>query len=810
MPRPSLAPLLDSRSLLILTSRHAAPLVTPPVRLAGRVTHVVLHDPATHGTQLAGVERGGRPDLAQVTVAPDELEQALCLLARWRPRAVIVHSLAPADLDLSGWARRHDCWLLGPRSFGLQRPPAGLNASRHPTLAARGGVAIIVQSEALTAAVMDWADDTRMAFSAVVSLGDSATVGVDDLLDFFAFDSHTDSIALYLDDPGPSRPFMSALRGAARVKPVVVLKAGRRLPALPGAEAAPDPVFDTALRRAGALRVRFFLQLFSTLKALGQRHRPRGSRLALLANGQGPVDLVLDGLAVSQALHLATLSADTREQLSVLLSPHASRANPVIEPAPLAPANFRQAIERMLGDPGVDALLVMLTPDPASDLEALTDILIELVPQRRKPIVVCLMGDASMRRLRGRLAQAHVPAFRTPETAADAFAQLVRFHANQQLLLQTQPSRSPASPPAVDSWKARLQNALAAGASVLPPPLVRELLATYGVSDYDGPPLSGTIIAIRAHIFRDASFGAVMSVRPSGRWPAVRSDSLELLPLNSFLLRRLLERNPLWRLALASEVSAPALEQLEQQLLRLADIAVAHPELGSLTLDPILLTDRQSLIRGSQFVLAGPEQNLLPSDAIAPHLAIAPYPVRWRRRQRFPDGTAWTLRAIRPEDAEALQRFVRGLSAETRYMRFVSSLRELPAAMLARYTQIDYDREVALVATVEMANPAHRNHLAEVLVGLAHFLRNPDGTGAEFALVVADDWQRLGLGPALMLALLDAAREQGLAYLEGHVLATNQAMLRLMRRLNFQSEPDAEDPGMRRVWYQLAPALPEE
>ncbi|MGE4338016.1 MAG: acetate--CoA ligase family protein, partial [Pigmentiphaga sp.] len=702
MPRPSLAPLLDSRSLILLTSRHAAPLVAPPVRLAGRVTHVVLHDAATHGAHLAGIEPGQRPDLAQVAVASHELPEALRLLARWRPRAVIVHALAPAALDLREWARQHDCWLLGPHSFGLQRPPGGLNASRHPTLAARGRVAIIVQSAALTAAVMDWADDTRMAFSAVVSLGDSATVGVDDLLDFFAFDPHTDSIALYLDDPGPARPFMSALRGAARVKPVVVLKAGRRLPALPGAEAAPDPVFDAALRRAGALRVRFFLQLFSTLKALGQGQRPRGSRLALLANGQGPVDLVLDGLAVSQALRLATLSAETRGQLSLLLSPHASRANPVIEPAPLAPANFRQTIERMLDDPGVDALLVMLTPDPASDLEAFADILIDLVPQRRKPLVVCLMGDASMRRLRGRLAQAHVPAFRTPETAADAFAQLVRFHANQQLLLQTQPAQSLVSPPAVDSWKARLQAALGAGARELPPALVRELLATYGIMEHEGSPAPGTVIAARAHIFRDANFGAVISVRPAGRWPAVRSDSLELLPLNGFLVRRLLERNPLWRLALASEVSAPALEQFEQQLLRLAALAVAHPELSTLTLDPILITDRQSLILGSELILAGPDPIVLPGAAIAPHLAIAPYPVRWRRHHRFADDTPWTLRAIRPEDAEALQRFVRGLSTETRYMRFVSSLRELPAPMLARYTQIDYDREVALVATVEM------------------------------------------------------------------------------------------------------------
>jgi acetyltransferase len=186
-----------------------------------------------------------------------------------------------------------------------------------------------------------------------------------------------------------------------------------------------------------------------------------------------------------------------------------------------------------------------------------------------------------------------------------------------------------------------------------------------------------------------------------------------------------------------------------------------------------------------------------------PHMAIHPYPTRLVQVRRMDDGMPWVIRPIRPEDGESLQAFIRGLSERSRYMRFVSMLRELTPRMLARYTQIDYHRELALVACTQVPNPEHRGHPREVIIGFAHYLRNPDGRGAEYALVIGDDWQKRRLGGQLMQALVAEARDQGLEYIEGLILSTNRPMLTLMTRLGMVNDADPEDPTMRRVWMDL-------
>jgi acetyltransferase len=182
-------------------------------------------------------------------------------------------------------------------------------------------------------------------------------------------------------------------------------------------------------------------------------------------------------------------------------------------------------------------------------------------------------------------------------------------------------------------------------------------------------------------------------------------------------------------------------------------------------------------------------------------MAVHPYPRRWVQRIELGDAASGLLRPIRPDDARALQGFVRSLSEQARYMRFVSMMRELTPRMLSRYTHVDYNREIALVATCKRVS--QQGHPHEVIIGLAHYLRNPDGQGAEYALVIADDWQGRGLGRRLMTRLIEAAREQGLTYIEGLVLSNNRPMLSLMTQLGMVNDPDPDDSSMRRVWLSL-------
>jgi acetyltransferase len=158
----------------------------------------------------------------------------------------------------------------------------------------------------------------------------------------------------------------------------------------------------------------------------------------------------------------------------------------------------------------------------------------------------------------------------------------------------------------------------------------------------------------------------------------------------------------------------------------------------------------------------------------------------------LPDGTDLTIRPIRPEDAQIEQTFVRGLSAQTKYFRFMQSLQELSREELIRLTQIDYHRELALIAIFCEDG-------VEVEIGVARYAMNPDGESCEFALVVADDWQNRGIGSRLMQALMDAARARGFHTMEGEVLASNQPMLALVRDLGFSVRTSPDDPAVKRV-----------
>jgi acetyltransferase len=181
------------------------------------------------------------------------------------------------------------------------------------------------------------------------------------------------------------------------------------------------------------------------------------------------------------------------------------------------------------------------------------------------------------------------------------------------------------------------------------------------------------------------------------------------------------------------------------------------------------------------------------------HLAIHPYPTELVSLARLPDGSEVLLRPIRPEDANAELEFVEGLSPQSRRMRFQSALRTLTPTMLARFTQIDYDREMAIVAMVSEEG-------AEREVGVARYIRLPDGVSCEYAIVVADAWQGRGLGYALMERLIEIARERGVRRMMGYVLAKNSGMLKMCEELGFRVQGDAEDMQMRRVELSLEAA----
>jgi len=178
------------------------------------------------------------------------------------------------------------------------------------------------------------------------------------------------------------------------------------------------------------------------------------------------------------------------------------------------------------------------------------------------------------------------------------------------------------------------------------------------------------------------------------------------------------------------------------------------------------------------------------------HLAIHPYPVHLAKKAQLNDGTDIEIRPIRPEDAEIEAKFVRELSSETKYFRFMNTLQELSQEMLVRFTQIDYHNEMALIAvTADGAD--------EEQVGVARYTTNLDKTSCEFALVVSDRWQGKGIAHLLMKNLMEIARDRDLDRMTGQVLTNNSRMLELMTSLNFQIDDDPDDIAVKQVVAQL-------
>jgi acetyltransferase len=233
-------------------------------------------------------------------------------------------------------------------------------------------------------------------------------------------------------------------------------------------------------------------------------------------------------------------------------------------------------------------------------------------------------------------------------------------------------------------------------------------------------------------------------------------------------------------------------DALVDVLLRVSNMACELPWLQEMDINPLILDENGAVAVDARVVVGLPR----PSTDPYHHRAIHPYPADLETHFQLPDGTDVTMRPIRPEDAEIEALFILNLSDEAKYFRFMHAVHELTPEMLVRFTQIDYNREMALIAVTH--EDGH-----EVEHGVIRYVTNPDQSSCEFALVVSDEFQGHGVGQRMLKRLMEIARSRGLDTMEGEVLSENRRMLNLVKSMDFQIQPTPDDPGVQYVWRDL-------
>ena len=680
--------------------------------------------------------------------------------------------------------------LIGPNAMGIISGAVGLNASLAPRMPLAGKTAFISQSGAIFTSILDLSIRERVGFSHFVGLGSAIDVDFGDIIDYLGGEPHVNSIVLYIEQLDRVRHFMSAARAISRVKPIIAFKAGRSR-----IGKAADAVHDAAFDRAGILRVRTFEELLDCAELLAKQPRPTAPGLAIITNAGGPGLLAADALA-DVGTAPAELRPETLARLDAILPPYWTRTNPVDLLATATPELYRNAVEICLAAPEVDGVLVILAPHSLSRPADSAAAIANGVKGARKPVLTAWIGGASVDGGRGIFNEAGIPTFDTPERAVRAFMDLHRY-AGALEALQMIPRKLPDL--TVDRKGAgdAVQAGLKVPSLTLATSETAAILAAYGLpvprnryteesqaspTEADTPAVHDADYELMVGAGRYPGFGPVIRFGMGGRMTAVISDiAIALPPLNRLLARRLISKTRVGA-ALSSHNGHPAanLEALEIILVRLSLLVADFPEIAEIEINPLR-------VRGDRIVAGAARIRLQLNHADGTsHLVISPYPNQYEDRATLKDDTELLIRPIRPEDAPLFLDLFNALSPQSVYFRFFSAMRSIRPDMLARFTQIDYDREMALVALHPLPDAEPR------MLGVARVIVERNGRDAEFSVLVRDAWQGRGVGAELLRRCLDVARQWRLAKVWGIVLPDNRNMIALGRKLGFDVKRDPE------------------
>ena len=823
------------------------------------------------------------PELAiiatPIATAPEIVRQCV----RAGTQGVIIISAGGKELgeagsfieeQIQGAAEGSGMRIIGPNCMGVIRPGKNLNATFAGGMPAKGNLAVISQSGAICASILDRATLENTGFSHFVSIGSMLDVDFGDLIDYLGNDGSVKAILLYMENLTNPRKFMSAARSVSRIKPIIVLKAGkskagaRAASTHIGTMAGEDAVYDAAFKRAGIVRVPSLARLFDCAELMAKQPRPAGTRLAIITNGGGPGVMAADTLA-EYGLEPAPLGEETMARLGEILPPYWSRGNPIDILGNATVERFTTVFELCMASKEFDGILVIMVPQDLTAPEEVATALVKLARRKRVPIFASWMGGKAMAEAVTILNQADIPTYETPERAVRAFLYMVEYTKNLELLSQAPPKLATElyfnrdqvfrtiyesfeqetellseiqSKEILDAYgipvnetvfAATVDEAIALAAD-LEMPLVMKLVSPdiSHKSDADGvqldlrneadlrqaferimtgartfdpearitgvslqPYIAGADFELLLGSKTDENFGPVLCFGSGGVFAEVLDDkALGLPPLNRLLARRMMEETSILPLLKGYRHSPPAdLEKLEELLMRLSQLVIDFPEIVELDINPVLIKNGQPCAVDARIRLARS------TNGSNLHLVISPYPQHLERHDLTDMQMPLFIRPIKPEDAPLFVELFNSLTPTSIYYRFFSVVKTLSPEILARFTQVDYDREISFVALDDHEEGQER------MLGVANIVGEPDGKRGEFSVLIGDPWQGKGIGAKLLLQCLRIAQERGMEIVWGTVLAENRYMIALGKKLGFTVK-QGEDPSEYKLTIDLKTA----
>jgi len=759
------------------------------------------------------------------------------------------------EQEIQEQACRSRVRIVGPNCLGILSSKSRLNATFARQTPLTGKLAFLSQSGAICSTIVDMAVRKHIGFRYIVSLGSLLDVDFGDMIDYLGTKGDVSSIIMYVESLTNFRKFMSAARAVSKVKPIVVLKAGRTSAGAraanshTGAMAGEDAIYDAAFKRTGIVRVKTFEELFDCAELLAKQPRPPSPNLGIVTNAGGMGVIAVDALS-DYGIEPVSLRRETVDALNEFLPKHWSHGNPVDILGDATAERYTRTAQVLTQAPEIKGLLFIHVPQAMSSPGQVARALVNLFAPQRTPVFTSWLGGMETEEARNIFHAADIPTFDTTERAVRAFMDLYRYGQNLEAIQQV-PGRLPKT---LDIQKkaaeAVFQSVMDQQKTFLTEHETKEVLTAYGMpvnatelacspeeavqkaekigypvvlkihsrdilhkTEANGvqlnlrdeaevlkayetalsgarqvaphariegvtlqPMVPGVDVELILGVKKDKDFGPVILFGTGGVLTEVfRDRAIGFPPLNRTLARMMMRETRAYGLLQGFRNRAGAdVSALEEIMIRLAQLVVDFPEVEELDINPLATI-------GGKFLALDARMAITPDPAVkAPfHLVISPYPDQYESTAWTKDGVKLLVRPIKPEDAPLLTDLFEHLSPESVYFRFFRPMKRLPMDMLIRFTQIDYDREIALVA-IQEAEEGDR------MLGAARVIKEPHSQKAEFSVLVCDECHGRGIGAALLRKCLSIAQERGIKHIWGVVLPGNSQMLALGRKLGFE------------------------